>query len=102
MVLFAPFFDKFRRFFPVGGQNGFRHVGIGLYAIKFMRVILLILISLLNIWGFVLGTLLIICAVVFNKTIAGKSYIYPLIPFSWAECRKRFFRCRLPHRSKNS
>ena len=72
------------------------------YAIKFMRVILLILISLLNIWGFVLGTLLIICAVVFNKTIAGKSYIYPLIPFSWSECRKRFFRCRLPHRSKNS
>lgn len=72
------------------------------YAIKFMRVILLVLTALLNIWGFLLGTLLVICAVVFNKTIAGKSYIYPLIPFSWSECRKRFFRCRLPHRSKNS
>ena len=72
------------------------------YAIKFMRVILLVFTSLLNIWGFALGTLLVICAVVFNKTIAGKSYIYPLIPFSWSECRKRFFRCRLPHRSKNS
>ena len=34
----------------------------------------------------------------FNKTIAGKSYIYPLIPFSWSECKKRFFRGRLPHK----
>ena len=72
------------------------------YAIKFMRIILLVLISFMNIWGFVLGTILVICAVVFNKTLAGKSYIYPLIPFSWAECKKRFFRCRLPHRNKNS
>ncbi|MBE5971753.1 MAG: spore germination protein [Lachnoclostridium sp.] len=72
------------------------------YAIKFMRVILLLLISLLNIWGFILGTVLVVCAIIFNKTIAGKSYIYPLIPFSWSECRKRFFRCRLPHSRKNS
>ncbi|MBR5267328.1 MAG: spore germination protein, partial [Lachnospiraceae bacterium] len=72
------------------------------YAIKFMRIILLVLISLFNIWGFALGTILVICAVVFNKTLAGKSYIYPLIPFSWSECKKRFFRCRLPHSSKNS
>ncbi|MBQ7796318.1 MAG: spore germination protein [Lachnospiraceae bacterium] len=71
------------------------------YAIKFMRVILLVLTSLFNIWGFIIGTVLIICAIVFNKTIAGKSYIYPLIPFSWSECRKRFFRGRLPHTQKN-
>ena len=38
-----------------------------------------------------------LCAVIFNKTIAGKSYIYPLIPFRWKELKKRFFRCRLPH-----
>ena len=31
-----------------------------------------------------------------NKTIAGKSYIYPIIPFSWKELKKRFFRGRLP------
>ncbi len=72
------------------------------YAIKFMRIILLILISTLNIWGFILGTVLIICAIVFNRTIAGKSYIYPLIPFSWSECKKRFLRGRLPHTSKKS
>lgn len=72
------------------------------YALKFMRVILLILTSLLNGWGFLLGTVIVICAILFNRTIAGKSYIYPLIPFSWSECKKRFFRGRLPHSEKNS
>ena len=55
------------------------------YALKFMRVILLVLTSLFNLWGFIAGTVLCVCAVAFNKTIAGKSYIYPLIPFSWSE-----------------
>ena len=67
------------------------------YALKFMRVILLLLTSLFNLWGFLAGLLFTVCAIVFNKTIAGKSYIYPLIPFSWSECRKRFLRGRLPH-----
>lgn len=71
------------------------------YALKFMRVIILILTAIFNVWGFAAGILLSICAVVFNKTIAGKSYIYPLIPFSWSEVRKRFFRGRLPHTYKS-
>lgn len=70
------------------------------YAIKFMRIILLVMTSLFNGWGFAVGTVIVICSVVFNRTIAGKSYIYPLIPFSWSECRKRFFRGRLPHTQK--
>ena len=36
------------------------------YALKFMRVILLILTSLLNVWGFVLGTVIAVCSIVFN------------------------------------
>lgn len=66
------------------------------YALKFMRVLILILTSLFDIWGFVTGVVLSVCAIVFNRTIAGKSYIYPLIPFHWRELRKRFFRGRLP------
>ena len=65
-----------------------------------MRVLLLILTSIFNGWGFLAGTVFSVCAVAFNKTIAGKSYIYPLIPFSWSECKKRFFRGRLPHTVK--
>ena len=70
------------------------------YAMKFMRVIILILTALFNLWGYAAGIVFTICAIVFNRTIAGKSYIYPLIPFHWSELRKRFFRGRLPHREK--
>lgn len=70
------------------------------YAVKFMRMILLILTSMFNLWGYAAGILLSVCAIVFNRTIAGKSYIYPLIPFDLKEISKRFFRNRLPHVKK--
>lgn len=66
------------------------------YALKFMRVLILILTSLFDFWGFWSGVVISVCAIVFNRTIAGKSYIYPLIPFHWKELKKRFFRGRLP------
>ena len=65
------------------------------YALKFMRVLILILTSLFDFWGFWMGVIISVCAIVFNRTIAGKSYIYPLIPFHWRELKKRFFRGRL-------
>lgn len=70
------------------------------YALKFMRVILLILTGIFDVWGYVAGVVLAVCAVAFNKTIAGKSYIYPLVPFRWNELKKRFLRGRLPMREK--
>jgi len=72
------------------------------YALKFMRVMILILTSIFDVWGYGVGVVLSICAVVFNKTIAGKSYIYPLIPFQWNEVKKRFFRGRLPMEKKDA
>ena len=71
------------------------------YALKFMRIIILVLTALFNYWGFAAGIIFSACAVIFNKTIAGKSYIYPLIPFRWSELKKRFFRSRLPHTEKS-
>ncbi|MEG2699683.1 MAG: spore germination protein [Hungatella sp.] len=70
------------------------------YALKFMRIILLLLTAAFNIWGYILGIVFSICAIAFNKTIAGKSYIYPLIPFRLSELKKRLFRTRLPHTEK--
>ena len=72
------------------------------YAVKFMRILILILTALFNYWGFAAGTVFSVCAIVFNRTIAGKSYIYPLIPFRWSELKKRFFRSRLPHTEKET
>lgn len=70
------------------------------YAFKFMRMIMLVTTALFNFWGFAAGAALSVCAIVFNKTIAGKSYIYPLIPFHLSELKKRLFRGRLPHKEK--
>ncbi len=66
------------------------------YALKFMRVSILLLTAVFNVWGYWAGILISVCAIIFNRTIAGKSYIYPLIPFKWGELKKRFLRGRLP------
>ena len=70
------------------------------YAMKFMRILILVLTAIFNIWGYILGMALTVCAIIFNKTIAGKSYIYPLIPFHFSELKKRVLRGRLPHETK--
>ncbi|MCI9161778.1 MAG: spore germination protein [Lachnospiraceae bacterium] len=72
------------------------------YALKFMRVMTLLLTAVFNVWGFGAGILISLCAIVFNKTIAGKSYIYPLVPFRWKELKKRFLRGRLPLSDEDS
>lgn len=72
------------------------------YALKFSRMLILILTSLFNLCGFIAGTVISFLALVFNKTIAGKSYIYPLIPFHFSELKKRLLRNRLPFTEKKS
>lgn len=52
------------------------------YAIKFLRILLLILTAIFGFWGFCGGFLLIIILVATNSTVNGKrNYLYPLIPF---------------------
>ncbi|MCI8400986.1 MAG: spore germination protein [Lachnospiraceae bacterium] len=67
------------------------------YALKFMRIFLLIATVLFDEWGFFLGTAVVIAAVACNRTIGGRSYLYPLIPFDWKELKKRLFRVRISH-----
>ena len=67
------------------------------YALKFMRIMLLFTTRLFDVWGFVGGLIVVILFICFNKTVAGKSYIYPLIPFDPKECARRFLRVRVPH-----
>ncbi len=73
------------------------------YALKFMRIILLCLTAVFGIYGYIGGILFTILCIVRNKTISGKSYIYPLIPFDLKQFMKRFFRISLPNvQKKNS
>ena len=63
------------------------------YAFKFMRMGLLILTALLNMWGFVVGLCLIALLLLTNVTVTGKRhYLYPLIPFDGRALRSLFFR----------
>jgi len=45
------------------------------YALKFMRLLLLILTAIFNWVGFALGSVIIILSIIFNKTISGHSYV---------------------------
>ncbi len=45
------------------------------YALKFMRLELLILTAVFNWWGFAVGCLVILCSICFNKTLSGRSYL---------------------------
>lgn len=67
------------------------------YALKFMRVISLILTCIFNLWGFIAGVLISIVAISSNRTISGESYLSPLIPFSWKKVKRRFLRQRISH-----
>lgn len=53
------------------------------YAIKFLRIFLLITTAVFGFWGFVGGFVVIIVLIAANSTANGKrNYLYPLIPFN--------------------
>ena len=45
------------------------------YALKFMRLMLLVLTAVFNLYGFVVGCILVLCFLVFNKTLSGRNYL---------------------------
>lgn len=66
------------------------------YAIKFMRIINLILTAWFGVWGYIAGIIITLLAIFTNRTVSGKSYVYPLFPLNLKQLSKRFFRYRLP------
>lgn len=70
------------------------------YALKFMRIINLILTALFGVWGYIGAIVFFILSIVNNKTLSDKSYIYPLLPFNFRQLAKRLFRLRLPDAKK--
>ena len=72
------------------------------YAIKFIRVLTLILVALLGVWGFAAGIIFSVFLVVTNKTLFGRGYLYPLIPFNARALGRLFFRVKKTDFSKKS
>ncbi len=66
------------------------------YALKFLRILTLLLTQWFGLWGYIGGILLAVLSVCFNRTVSKSSYIYPLIPFDWKKLKNRLIRRRLP------
>jgi stage V sporulation protein AF len=62
------------------------------YAFKFMRIMILALTYLLGIWGFGVGIILFCVFVSTNKTVGGRHYLYPLVPFNFRDMKKLLVR----------
>lgn len=66
------------------------------YALKFLRMLTLVLTQLFSLWGYIGGILLAVVAICCNRTVFHHSYIYPLVPFDAAKLKSRLIRRRLP------
>lgn len=66
------------------------------YALKFMRIINLILTAAFGIWGYLAAIAVFVISIVSNRTLSDKSYIYPLVPLNFRLLSKRLFRLRQP------
>ncbi len=70
------------------------------YAMKFSRITVIILTALFGLWGYIGGFLLMIIMIATTKTLAGRNYLYPLIPFDRKAIRSLIVR-RSISKSKN-
>jgi stage V sporulation protein AF len=65
------------------------------YAFKYMRMLILILTALFDIYGFISGIIISLILAATNKTVNGKrKYLYPLIPFNGRALARLFFRMK--------
>lgn len=52
------------------------------YAFKLSRIFILILTAMFNIWGYAAGVVIVLIQMFLTKTVTGRGYMYPLIPFN--------------------
>lgn len=71
------------------------------YAIKFMRVMLLVLTAISPVWGFWLGIALMLIIMASNRTVTNTSYFYPLFPFNPHDFKMIFARKKLRGKSSS-
>ena len=67
------------------------------YAIKFHRIICLVLTAFFGLYGFIAGVVILLAVLLLNPTLAGRGYLYPLLPFNGGQCLRRFLRVSLPY-----
>lgn len=65
------------------------------YALKFMRIITLLFTEFFGIWGYLIGILITILTLLCTKTLSGRSYLSPLIPFKGKQAMRCFIRTKV-------
>ena len=63
-------------------------------------MMILILTAVFNLWGFIAGLIITTLLISFNKTVSGRCYLYPLIPFDGKALSSLLFRKPI-YKSKN-
>ncbi|MBR4960056.1 MAG: spore germination protein, partial [Clostridia bacterium] len=65
------------------------------YAFKYMRMLILLLTALFDVWGFIGGIALVLVLAATNKTENGRrSYLWPLIPWNGKAMARLLFRLK--------
>lgn len=70
------------------------------YAIKFMRVLLLVMTAILPRFGFWIGIVIMLIIMFRNKTVTNTSYFYPLFPLNLHDFKMIFARKKLQVKRK--
>lgn len=52
------------------------------YAFKLSRIFIVVMTAIFNLWGFIAGLVIVMLVIAFTKTVTGRGYLYPLIPFN--------------------
>lgn len=62
------------------------------YAMKFERILLLLLVQFFGLWGLLGGILVLFISMLKIKTLSGRCYLYPIIPFNAKAFAELFLR----------
>ncbi|MBO5111266.1 MAG: spore germination protein [Clostridia bacterium] len=65
------------------------------YALKFFRILMLLLTATFGLWGLIAGVAIMTLTLVLTRPLGGqRSYLYPLIPFNGRALASLFFRLK--------
>ena len=65
------------------------------YAMKYQRIAMLVFTQFFGIWGLVGTAVFFILVMLFSKTLSGRCYLYPIIPFRPQEALRLFLRTKI-------
>ena len=81
-------------------KNNEASPSVNTFTYKFLRIIMLIFTQIFGLYGFIGGIIFTLAVVGLNKTIAGTSYVYPLMPLDFKVFLQRFYRVSLKAKNK--